>query len=165
MRRLVATSAYAGGLVALTGLLAAVTGRPLIFPSLGPTAYVLATATGDEQHTARQVVGGHLVGVLAGLLAYHSLAAGSVITAPSATLAMEQFRLAASGVLAVTLTTAGMRANDAVHAPACATTLIVSLGLLASLVEVALIVLAVAVVFGAHRGIRRWAPLRSPVAT
>lgn len=143
-------SLYAGLLVAVTGVLAWVSGRPFVFPSLGPSAYMLATVPGDDRLSARRVIGGHLVGVLAGLLAYHALASGHVVTAAATPLATGQLRLAASGVCSVALTTGGMRATDTMHAPACATTLIVSLGLLPSVVDGLVIVSAVSALFAAH---------------
>jgi hypothetical protein len=46
------------------------TGRPFIFPSLGPSAFALAV--GEDVVTARRMIGGHAVGITSGLLAYHS---------------------------------------------------------------------------------------------
>lgn len=148
--RALVVSAYAGVLVAITGVIAWATGRPFLFPSLGPSAYVLATARGGETVTARRVLGGHLVGVLGGLFAYHLLADGLVITAVTPAFALDQLRLAASAILSVVLTTAGMILTETVHPPACATTLIVSLGLLSSFIEGGIIMLSVGVIFGAH---------------
>jgi CBS-domain-containing membrane protein len=116
---------------------------PALFPSLRPTAYLLAVASGDEESRPRRVIGGHAIGAVAGLLAYHVLAAGLVATASPAALSPVGARLAAAGVVSVALTTAGMLATDLRHAPACATTLIVSLGLLPTLSEGVLIVVSV----------------------
>lgn len=143
-------SLHAGALLACAGVLAWLTGRPMVFPSLGPTAYLLATGEPGSGLSARRVLGGHAVGVLAGLAAYHGLAAGFVVTAGATALSGGLLRLAAAGVVSVALTTAGMRATGTVHPPACATTLIVSLGLLSSPGEGGLILLAVGVVFAVH---------------
>ena len=148
MARVLDQTLHASALLAVTGLLAVASGEPFVFPSLGPSAYVLATADGDGSTTARRVLGGHVVGVAAGLLAYHTLAPGLAITTDRVPLAVAQTRLVASGVLAVGATTAGMAATETRHAPACATTLIVALGLLSSLPEAAVILLAVVVLFG-----------------
>jgi CBS-domain-containing membrane protein len=148
-------SLYAGLLVGVTGLLAWLFGEPLLFPSLGPTAYMYATAGQQSRLSARRVVGGHLVGVLAGLLAYHALAGGVVVTTDASMLAAEQARVAASGVLAVALTTGGMLLTETMHPPACATTLIVSLGLLSSITAGVQIVLAVCILVAAHTLITR----------
>ena len=57
----------------------------------------------------------------------------------------------ASGVVSIALTTAAMLAARANHAPACATTLIVSLGVLPGFLDGALIMAAVAGMFLTHR--------------
>ncbi|WP_435361028.1 HPP family protein [Haloarchaeobius sp. DFWS5] len=137
-------SLVAGGLFAVCGLLAWVTGLPFVFPSLGPTAFVLAS---DADPGPRRVVGGHAVGAAAGFLAHHLLAGGLVATAAVAPGSPATARLALAGSLAVAGTTAGMNATRTVHPPACATTLIVSLGLLTTPTEVTVLVLAVCVLY------------------
>lgn len=64
-----------GLLFAIPALLAWLSGRSLLFPSLGPTALALFL---DEPETkgARRVIGGHLIGLLAGFVSYHALAEG-----------------------------------------------------------------------------------------
>jgi CBS-domain-containing membrane protein len=146
---------WAGGhaallLAALGGLVWA-TGQPFLFPSLGPTAYLLAVQPDAPTSRPRRVLGGHAVGVLAGLVAYTLLAAPLVGTAPPPAASFGAVRLAASAAVSVGLTTAGMLAADLRHAPACATTLIVALGLLASPVDAAVIVGAVAVLLAVDR--------------
>ncbi|WP_254762475.1 HPP family protein [Natrinema marinum] len=141
---------YAGVLLAVPGALAWLTGEALLFPSLGPSAFLLATGPDGEATRPRRVIGGHLVGIAAGLVAYHTIAPGLVVTASAPMLAGSQFRLVASGVLAVALTSGGMLATETGHPPACATTLIVSLGLLPSLVDGALIAVAVVVLVVVH---------------
>ena len=132
---------HAGALLTVAGALAWATGRPLVFPSLGPSAYLVAAA--DRRPTGRELLGGHAVGILAGLLAYHGLAGGAAITGSLAATAPAGARLAASAVVSVGLTTLGMAATDTRHAPACATTLIVALGLLTTAVEAGIVVAAV----------------------
>lgn len=144
------STVYTGVLLAVPGLLAWVSGQALIFPSLGPSAFLLATVREGDVTAPRRVIGGHCVGVVAGLVAYYTIAPGLVVTATAPVLAVAQLRLVASGVVAVTLTAGGMLATETVHPPACATTLIVSLGLLSSLRDGALIALAVVVLVGVH---------------
>ncbi|MFA9416112.1 HPP family protein [Natrinema sp. HArc-T2] len=141
---------YVGVLLAVPGTLAWVTGQPLIFPSLGPSAFLLATSRDESVTAPRRVIGGHLVGVVAGLLAYHTIAPGLEVTAAAPMLATDQFRLVTSGVVAVALTSGGMLATETGHPPACATTLIVSLGLLPLAVDAMLIAVAVIILVGAH---------------
>jgi hypothetical protein len=138
-------ASHAGALLSALGAVVWLSGLPFLFPSLGPTAYLFATQPSAPESSARRVVGGHAIGVLAGLVAYHAIAGDVVITASMGAASMAGFRLAASGVVAVALTTAGMALTDTGHAPACATTLIVGLGILSAPLEGAIILLAVAV--------------------
>ncbi|AUV80253.1 HPP family protein [Salinigranum rubrum] len=147
------SSLYAGALLVVVGLLAWATGRPFVFPSLGPSGYALATRSADDI-SPRRVVGGHVIGLGAGLLTYHVLASGLLITVTAPTFSPSQLRLVASGVAAVVLTTAGMLRTDLVHPPACATTLIVGLGLLSSAVEAGVVVASVVVLVGVDAVLR-----------
>ena len=147
----VGTTLHTGLLLSTTAALAWLSGLPMLFPSLGPSAFVLALFQRSEATSPRRVIGGHAIGVVAGLVAYHLLAAGIDMTSATEPGSIAGLRLAASGVLATTLTAAGMLATDTRHPPACATTLIVSLGLLATPFEGTLILLAVVVLVASHR--------------
>jgi len=137
------SSLHAALLIAVLGTAAWLAGRPLLFPSLGPSAFVLATWPDGEESDPERVVLSHVLGVVAGLSAYHLLAHGHVVTDAVAPLSPQGFWLAASSVVAVGLTIEGLEFFDARHPPACATTLIVSLGLLSSVVEGLFVVAAV----------------------
>jgi hypothetical protein len=137
-------------LLALVGL-AWGTGQPFLFPSLGPSAYALAVSPSAATSQHERIVGGHLFGVVGGMLAYHTLAPGlSVVHVPPA-MSPAGLRLVASGLVAVGLTTAAMLLTDLRHPPACATTLIVGLGLLTTPVEAGIVVLAVALLVAVDR--------------
>ena len=151
-QRVVRISLEAGAYIVLLGLIAWGTGHPFIFPSLGPTAVALTLH--PKENTARTVLGGHLWGVVCGLLAYHALASGLTITTIHASLSASSLWLAASGALSVMLTTVGMLMTRTVHSPACATTLIISLGLLPSFPEGGIIMMAVIILYGAHSALR-----------
>lgn len=144
----VRATVHAAVLLAVTAAVAVATGLPFVFPSLGPSAYALAVARRGEVGPG-VVLGGHAVGVVAGLAAHHALAPGLVVTADLAANSLPAYRLGASAVLSVGLTTAGMLATGRVHAPACATTLIVALGFLPTLRDGAVILLAVAALVAA----------------
>ncbi|MFC6756522.1 MULTISPECIES: HPP family protein [Haloarcula] len=150
-------ASHAGALLAALGAVVWLSGLPFLFPSLGPTAYLFATQPSARQSAPRRVLGGHAVGVVAGLVAYHAIASGVVITASVGAASMAGLRLAASGVAAVALTTAGMALTDTGHAPACATTLIVGLGIIAAPLEGAIIMLAVGVLVGEQALLNRLA--------
>jgi hypothetical protein len=136
-------------LVLVPGVAAWVLGQPLIFPSLGPSAFALVLD--ESENRVRRVVGGHFIGVACGLLAYHLLSHGLTLAALSPAFSTDGFRIVASGVVSIALTVAVMSAARANHAPACATTLIVSLGVLPGLVDGVLIMVAVTAMFLMHR--------------
>lgn len=141
----IGTSLHTGLLITVVGVLAWVTGLPVLFPSLGPSAFVLAMFPDSEASDGRRVLLGHVFGVIAGYLTYHLFAAGVVVIQPIAPFSVDGFRLATSGVGAIVLTVGAMLYFEVRHPPACATTLIVALGLLPSLLEGVLIVIAVLV--------------------
>jgi hypothetical protein len=105
----------------------------------------------SKGNRARQVIGGHLIGVVSGLIAYHMLARGLNLAALAPALSGGGLRIVASGVVSVGLTTWIMLATRTTHAPACATTLIVSLGVLPSLPDAALIMAAVLCMLLVHQ--------------
>lgn len=149
-RRRVGTSLYAGFLFTVLGTVAFLSGQPFIFPSLGPSAFILAFDRRGERTQTYRVVGSHLIGGVAGLLAYSIFASGVALTASPAAASPESLRLTASGILSIVLTSWGMIAMDTNHAPACATTLIVSLGLLSTPLQVAIIVVSVVILVEVH---------------
>jgi hypothetical protein len=153
MRRRVWTSLYAGLLFTVLGVLAWATGQPFIFPSLGPSAFVLAFDRHNDRGELARVVASHLVGGLAGLLAWAVLATGVAITATPPPFSGAGLRLAASATASIVLTSWAMIATDTVHPPACATTLIVSLGLLSTPLRVGIIVGSVTILVAFHAGV------------
>ncbi|WP_050032177.1 HPP family protein [Halorubrum halophilum] len=153
MRRRAGTSLYAGLLFTVLGAIAWGTGQPFVFPSLGPSAFLLAFDRRSERDRAARIVGSHLIGGVAGIAAWTVIADGAALTATPPAFSPEGFRLAASATVSLVATSWAMIATDAVHAPACATTLIVSLGLLSTPIEVAIIVASVTVLVGFHAGV------------
>ncbi|MFC7156476.1 HPP family protein [Halomarina halobia] len=160
VRRGVRASIVAGGLLTVLGVLTWASGLTGLFPSLGPSAYVLAVKPEAEEATPRRVVGGHVLGVAAGFVAYHAVAEGLTVVRPHPAWSPASLALAVSGTLALALTVAAMELTDLRHAPACATTLIVALGLLTSAIEALVIVAAVVVLVVVQRGLlvaqHRW---------
>ncbi|KOX91655.1 hypothetical protein AMS69_17485 [Haloarcula rubripromontorii] len=149
-RHRVGTSLYAGVLFVVLGMLAWASGQPFIFPSLGPSAFILAFQRDGDRTGLVSVVASHLIGSVAGLAAYSLLAGGVSLVADPTAFSAAGLRLVASATLSIVVTSWGMIATDTVHAPACATTLIVSLGLLSTPLQVAVIVAGVAVLVAFH---------------
>ncbi|MEA1932566.1 HPP family protein [Halohasta litorea] len=152
-RRRLGTSLYAGLLFTVLGLLAWATGQPFIFPSLGPSAFILAFERRGKRTATYRIVGSHLIGGLAGLFAYLTIAGDVSLTSIPPALSMEGLRFTLSAVVSMILTSWGMIATDWIHAPACATTLIVSLGLLSTPVAVATIVVSIVILVEFHAGV------------
>jgi hypothetical protein len=153
MRRRLGASLYAGLLFTVLGLVAWATGQPFVFPSLGPSAFVLAFDRRSERERAVRVVGSHLIGGVAGLAAWTAIADGAALTATPPAFSPEGFGLTASAIVSLVATSWAMIATDLIHPPACATTLIVSLGLLSTPPEVAIIVASVTVLVAFHAGV------------
>jgi len=154
--QIIAVPTRAGVFLGGLGVVAWGTGAPFIFPSLGPTAFLLSIRPqGHDARRAWAVIGGHTWGVAAGLVSYHLLLSGATLMdlqAPGTHLGLD---LAASATLATALTSVLMIGTRSVHPPACATTLIVSLGLLSTPMEGGIIVGAVTMLYGLGAG-SRW---------
>lgn len=111
---------------AVMGVLAYVTHLPLLFPSLGPTIFIHIVTPQQEAARVWNTLVGHAIGIFA---AIGSLWIFGAMTLPVA-MSVDHItwnRMAAS-VLAVSLTILGQGVCKANHAPAAATTLLLSLG-------------------------------------
>jgi CBS-domain-containing membrane protein len=148
--------------MALIGALAMVTHSPFVFPSLGPTAFMLFAAPLIVEASPRNVVGGYAIGVLCG--AFAPLVFGLLQTPPD--LEDVTWRRVGAIALAVALTMALMTLLGLTHPPAAAATLIVSLGLLrgpkdwAMMMGAVVVLLVIAGVINRIHGVRTplWAP-------
>jgi len=92
-------------------------------------------------------------------LAYHIFASGLIVTAIHTPFSASGLWLAISGAVSVFLAVGSMLVTRTVHAPACATTLIISLGLLSGVLEGVIIMMAVIFLYGTS-GLFRWMGLR-----
>ncbi|MEX2505015.1 MAG: HPP family protein [Egicoccus sp.] len=140
--------AVLGAFAAINGLIsiglmataALATGNPLIFPSLGPTAFLLFYTPLAPASSPRNTLGGHLIGALAG---YLSLAVfGLLDVAFQANAPISAGRVGAAA-LSLGLTSGAMVWLKVPHPPAGATTLIVALGILREPWQLAVLMLAV----------------------
>lgn len=115
-----------GGLLLAMATIGWVTGQPLIFASLGPTAYELVDQPHMRSARAYNVIVGHFIGLAAGFFAVwilHAWSAPNVLSAGVVSLP----RLWAT-TLAALLTTAVTLLFKAGQPAALATTLLISLG-------------------------------------
>ncbi len=145
------------------GLMAAaafVTGQPFIFPSLGPTAFLLFYTPQAASASPRNTVLGHLIGALAGYLSL--VAFGLQQAGPALATGVSGPRIGAAA-LSLGLTAGCMVWLRVPHPPAGATTLIVSLGILAKPEQLAVLMLAVVLLVLQGLVINRLAGLPYPL--
>jgi len=129
--------------IALLSVLAAITGSPFVFPSLGPTAYLFFFDPMGKSSSPRHAILGHAIGLICGYAAYvamggHPFSTASLAQVSSREILAAALSLAATGAIMVLLRVS--------HPPAGATTLIVSLGILTRpeylvIIEIAVILL------------------------
>lgn len=127
--------------LAVIGLLALVSGQPLLFPSLGPTLMLVLDSPHLPSARPLNALVGHYAGAAAGLAA---LAVTGLLTAPSALQEGVTAPRVAAAALSLGVTAAVLRLVRCPHPPAGATTLIVSLGLMTSATQLAAIAVSVA---------------------
>jgi CBS domain-containing membrane protein len=133
---------FFGSLIAigLSGTWAGLAHEPLVFPSLGATAFLIFETPMAEVGSPRNTIIGHLVGIAAGVL---SLAIFGLLDAPSAYVAGVTASRVGAIALAVALTGGILRVLRSAHPPAGATTIIVASGLLARPRQIVDVVLGV----------------------
>ncbi len=126
--------------IAIMACVAVVTRAPFIFPSLGPTAFLLFYAPTTPAASPRNTIGGHLIGCLAGYLAL--LVFGLTDRGPALAVGVDWRNVGAAAV-SLGLTSGAMVWCRVPHPPAGATTLIVSLGILRQPWQLLVLMLAV----------------------
>lgn len=112
---------------AVLALLAHWTRGPFVFPSLGPTAFLLFHRPLANAACPRNALIGHVLAIVVGWL---SLAVTGLIDAPPIAEAGVTWPRIVAAALSIGLTSGLMVLWNAPHPPAGATTLIVSLGLI-----------------------------------
>lgn len=137
--------------------------EPFIFPSLGPTIFILFFAPLSVQAAPRNVIGGQLLGIACGYLA---LLVFRLQDAPANIFDLSA-RQIGSATLALSLTAGLMIWTGVLHAPAGATTLIVALGLVHTVPHLVILfgAVVVAVIFAGaiNRAVGIAYPLWRPI--
>jgi len=131
--------------VAVLAAMAMALKNSFVFPSLGPTALVFFFKPNSEAASPRNAVLGHAVGIVCG---YFALWLTGLTHAPPETVAGVNSARILAAALSLSATGAVMVLLNVVHAPAAATTLIISLGFITApahllIIEVAVVVLAI----------------------
>lgn len=138
--------------VAISGLAAYLLGEPLLFPSLGPTVFILFETPMAETGSPRSTITGHFVAMAVGLF---FLVAFGLYGLPSTTIYGVTLAHVGAAALAVSVTSAILVLLSTRHPPAGATALMVSLGLLTTPGELIAIATGVVLVTVAGWSINR----------
>jgi len=146
--------------IALLTLLALLTHSPFVFPSLGPTAYLFFFTPLAESASPRNALYGHAIGLVCGFAAYKVT---GMHTFPEGFSGEVYWPRILASALALSLTGAIMVLLRVNHPPAGATTMIVSLGILAKPGYLPVIELAVGLLAVQAFAINRLAGLPYPV--
>ncbi len=154
--------AFINGVIAIAVMAAAAfaTGQPFVFPSLGPTAFLLFYTPLLPAACPRNTLGGHLIGAAAGYLALVTFRLTGA--APALATHVTAARVGAAA-LSLGLTSGAMVWARVPHPPAGATTLIVSLGILRKPPQLAVLMVAVVLLVVQGFIINRLAGIEYPV--
>lgn len=154
--------AFVNGVVAigLMSVAALLTGAPLIFPSLGPTAFLLFYTPLLPASSPRNSLGGHAIGAAAG---YFSLLVFDLTNHAPALVEGVAWNRVGAAALSLGLTSGLMVWARVPHPPAGATTLIISLGILRTPGQLAVLMVAVFLLVVQGFVINRSAGIEYPV--
>lgn len=98
---------------------------PLVFPALGPTAFILFSAPFSPAAAPRSVIMGHLTGMVSGCAAWHLM---TYLSGGMVSLQDGGWPLLCSASLALAVTSLLLVRLSYPHPPACASALIIALG-------------------------------------
>jgi CBS-domain-containing membrane protein len=144
--------------IAILAAIAALTKGPFVFPSLGPTAFLLFYAALETHSAPRNVFCGHLIGALVG---YLTLVIFGLTTVPANLTDVTAPRIEAVTV-SLCLTLSLLVWLNMPHASGGATALIVALGLLRTPGQITVLMVAVVLMIGQGIVINRLARLPYP---
>ena len=146
--------------IALLAGTAMVTRIPFIFPSLGPTAFLLFFSPNAPTASPRHTVYGHAIGIACG---YGALWLMHLEHAPPALVTGVDLHRVVAAALSLAATGALMILLKAAHPPAGATTLIISLGIVTRPFHLLVIEIAVALLAVQAIAINRLAGIDYPL--
>jgi hypothetical protein len=147
--------AAAALLILTAGAVSLAAKQPWLVASVGATAFLQAQSPEDESSRMYNAVVGHAIALVAAYLAVALVGAAGLPSILSTKATLPAARVWASA-LAMVLTLVGQRPARAFHAPAGATTLLVTLGVYRPTSKTALALMAtVLLVSGAGEALRR----------
>lgn len=142
-----------GLLILVVAIAGFVSHQPLVFASLGPTAYELVETPARQTARPYNIVAGHLIAVVAAFAALMLTHAWAVPGVSDAGVPLP--RVWAS-VLAAVLTVFGNLLAKASQPAAISTALLISLGMMQTRRDAAVIVVAVLLMVAVGEPLRRW---------
>ena len=146
--------------IGVLALLALVSRNPFVFPSLGPTAYLLFFSPMAKTCSPRNTIFGHAIGIICGYAAFVLTGAGALPFGLHPGIFWPRILAAA---LSLSATGAFMVLLEVSHPPAGATTLIISLGIISRPRELVIIEVAVFLLVTQALVINRLAGLPYPL--
>jgi CBS domain-containing membrane protein len=146
--------------IALSGVLAWALDEPLVFPSLGATAFLFFETPMAEVASVRNTLIGHTV---ATVVAFFWLSVFGLVGDPSAIDTSFTSERVACVALSLACTGGFLRLLRAAHPPAGATTVIVALGLLTTVSELAVLLAGVLLLSAAAWSLNRALGVPAPV--
>jgi CBS-domain-containing membrane protein len=153
---------FVNGFIAVAALagLAVVSHTSFVFPSVGPTAFLLYFTPTAPTASPRNTLCGHAVGIVCG---YVSLCLAGLEHAPSAVMEDIHWPRVFAAALSLAATGALMILFRVVHPPAGATTLIISLGFITAPTHLYIIEVAVALIVAQALVVNRLAGIDYPL--
>lgn len=148
-----------GGLMLVIAIIGWLSHKPLIFASLGPTAYELIEQPHRKSARPYNVIVGHLISVISGLIAVYALRAWS---APSVSLSGVPLVRVWAATIAAALTVLGTLAAHATQPAALSTTLLVSLGNMQRWQDGLIIMAAILIITAIGEPLRIWREQSTP---
>ncbi len=139
-------------LILVVSIVGWATHQPLVFASLGPTAYEIIEKPGQPSARPYNVIVGHFIAVLAGFAALFIVHAWSV---PSVSASGVPFLRVWAAVIAALITVFFTLLVKATQPAALSTTLLVSLGIMQTSWEAAMIMAGVVLITAVGEPMRR----------
>jgi CBS-domain-containing membrane protein len=144
----------------LIGAVALGAKQTLLFPSLGPTAMLFFARPLPPECTVKNVIAGHWIGIVVGLV---MLEVFDLRSLPAAVTHGLDAKRVAAAALSVAVTATVLRLVRSPHAPAGASTLIVSLGLLTTNKQLEMMGLSIVLIAVAGFGLNLVAGIYVPL--
>ncbi len=145
--------ALEGALILLAALAGWISHQPLVFASLGPTAYELIETPERKSARPYNIIAGHLIAILA---AFTALFITHAWAAPSVSAHGVPLPRVWATMLSALLTVLGTLAVRAGQPAALSTTLLISTGLMQTWQDGVIIMAAVLLMTAAGEPVRRW---------